>query len=490
MHEIQKLGLAIDQAFDNKDSSLLKQCIQSGEHLEKTLSTANEAAILYYYLGNAWADLDQIINGSSTNIWRYERLENIRAIVNYRKCICIDDISPEIRNGIVIQAYTNLGNMFSQAGRSVYAIELWKNALRINPNFGMAGCNLSHGLIAFLKCLYDDAHQAILARYAYKKLNAHISDQSIFQNAKEAFAKDIRDIELVVNAEYLKQDDDFEEFSLGNDNSEIHYKKWVLNHSLFLNPLNEVYKHSVVAHDVLLLPSMIAKKYSAPVYQGFYNQLKQEYITARYFLYQYENYSEEIHFSDKGRKLVNTLDYTLHGLKYECLKNAFRMSYSIFDKIAYFINDYFELGIEEKKVYFRTIWYENKAVKKCIEDLNNLPLRGLYFLSKDFQNVNGDACDVADPDAKMLSSIRNHLEHKYLKVHWIYTDEKDSQHDLFHDRLAFSITEDDFKKKVMKALRSAREALIYLSLAVTIEEKKKSKELGIGFSMPLSELDI
>jgi hypothetical protein len=489
MNQIQKLGIDIDRAFDNRDSAYLKECIQAGEKLEKTVTTPNELAILYYYLGNAWSNLD-ILNGLEASVRPYDRHEHIRSIENYRKCIGVNKIAAAIRSQFVIQAFINLGNMLSNAGRSIYAIELWKKALQIDPEYGMAGCNLSHGLIKFLKCLYDDGHQAILSRYAYKKLNHYIKDQRIYLQAKKAFQNDILAIEQVLNEEYLAEDDDFNEASLGDNHAEICYKKWVLNHALFLNPLNEVYKHSVVSHDVLSLPDMIANKYSAPVYQGFYNQLKQEYITARYFLYQYENeYPEDVHFSDKGRRLVNTLDYTQHGIKYECLKNSFRMSYSIFDKIAYFINDYFELGVSANKVYFKTIWYENKSVKKSIEDLDNYPLRGLFFLSKDFQNTNGDTFDVADPDAKMLSNIRNHLEHKYLKIHLIDQEPKASQDDLFYDRLAFSITEDDFKNKAMKLLRSAREALIYLSLAVTIEEKKRSKKIGKCFSMPLGEFD-
>jgi len=76
---------------------------------------------------------------------------------------------------------------------------------------------------------------------------------------------------------------------------------------------------------------MLVRYYSAPVFQGFYNQIKQEYLTARYLLYnyKYEFMENGIHFSDKDRNLVNTFDYPQYGFRYEQLKNSFKMLYSL-----------------------------------------------------------------------------------------------------------------------------------------------------------------
>ena len=44
----------------------------------------------------------------------------------------------------------------------------------------------------------------------------------------------------------------------------------------------------------------------------------------------------------------------------------------------------------------------------------NWPWRGLYWLSKDLYE--SDLCNVLEPDARALHDLRNHLEHKYVKV--------------------------------------------------------------------------
>lgn len=45
----------------------------------------------------------------------------------------------------------------------------------------------------------------------------------------------------------------------------------------------------------------------------------------------------------------------------------------------------------------------------------NWPLRGLYWLSKDF--FDEAIKETTEPDSGALAEIRNQLEHKYLKVH-------------------------------------------------------------------------
>jgi hypothetical protein len=137
---------------------------------------------------------------------------------------------------------------------------------------------------------------------------------------------------------------------------------------------------------------MLVRDYSAPVFQGFYNQIKQEYLTARYLLYNYNmNFGEWHTFSDRDRNLVNTFDYPQYGFRYEQLKNSFKMLYSLFDKIGYFLNEYLKLGKEQTKVNFKNVWYRNRQINPNLEELQNNPLRGLYFLSKDlFTDVDRD----------------------------------------------------------------------------------------------------
>jgi hypothetical protein len=493
--KITELGQRIDLAFENKRSDLLENYVSEGEHLENSATLdSNERSALLYYLGNVWSDIDTIKNNNSNDVWLYNRPEHLNAIKYFRKCINVPNVTDEFKRTIHTQAYTNLGNMFSHAGRIIYAIESWHKALKIDENFGMAGCNQCHGLIAYAKSLYDRNHSALILRHAYKGLRHFIKSQEFYPEALDGFKDDIKTLEKVLSEKFLLEEETFRKYSLGKSVRERKYRTWILFNSLYLNPLNDIFYDSVVAQDVMTLPSMRALKYNAPVFQGFYNELKQEFISLRYLFYQYKYELPEhrLHYSDKDRHLVNTLDYPQYGLRYEHLKNSFRMSYSIFDKIAYFLNNYLDLGIKQKDVYFKRIWYEKNSDKilPSIEYLKNLPLRGLYFLSKDFYDPDHKYLSVADPDALEIAEIRNHLEHKYLKIHWLLSRESEGIiHDICHDPLAFSIAEEDFEAKTLRLIKSAREALIYLSLAVHIEELKQQGQQGKAFSMSLIDYD-
>ena len=86
-----------------------------------------------------------------------------------------------------------------------------------------------------------------------------------------------------------------------------------------------------------------------PTLVGFFNQLKQEYASARWLLYE-GSQTDTVHFSDREVVLYNTLDYSCHALAVEKTKIAFRMAYSMFDKLVLFLNEYLHLGIKDYDV--------------------------------------------------------------------------------------------------------------------------------------------
>ena len=118
----------------------------------------------------------------------------------------------------------------------------------------------------------------------------------------------------------------------------------------------------------------------------------------------------DVHFSDRRVVLHNTLDYPSYALAVEKLKAAFGITYSLFDKTAVFLNAYMKLGVDERSIYFRSIWYKNqdsrlRTLRPEFEAYENWPFRGLYWLSKDLFELGFR--DVAQPDADALYEIRN-----------------------------------------------------------------------------------
>jgi hypothetical protein len=118
-------------------------------------------------------------------------------------------------------------------------------------------------------------------------------------------------------------------------------------------------------------------------YHSFYNQMKQEFCSARYLFYESIS-NRNVHFSDKGNIIIDTLDYSTYSLNVEKIKIAFKLFYSILDKIAYLINSYFQLEHKSYNISFRKVWLDKNKLNSKIEDKQNWGLRGLFWLCKDF----------------------------------------------------------------------------------------------------------
>ena len=204
----------------------------------------------------------------------------------------------------------------------------------------------------------------------------------------------------------------------------------------------------------------------------------------------------EPHFADRDVLLYNTLDYPKYSVATEQLKLAFRSLYSLFDKIAFFLNAFLSLGVPERSISFRGIWYaEQKRTKGIRPEFGlreNWPFRGLYWLGKDLYEDRPEFREVIDPDAQRLNEVRNHLEHRYLKLHdslWSGAVAADSDSGLIDD-LAESLYRADFESMTKRLLALVRAAIIYLSLGVHQEERVRAAKRPSDSITPPMFLDV
>lgn len=186
------------------------------------------------------------------------------------------------------------------------------------------------------------------------------------------------------------------------------------------------------------------------------------------------------HFSDRDVTLVDTFDYTAYSLAIEKVKIAFRLAYSLLDKLAFLVNHYFALQVAEHSVSFRTIWYTDQKKAKGIRidlPIENMALRGLFWLAKDLSENHPGFIHALEPDARQVAQIRNNLEHKYLKVHEfgispprssIEGDGVDA-----HTKLAYSVSRTEFERMTLRLLKTVRCALIYTTFAIRLEETRR-----------------
>ena len=180
--------------------------------------------------------------------------------------------------------------------------------------------------------------------------------------------------------------------------------------------------------------------------------------------------------------LDNTLEYPAYCLAVERMRTAYRVAYSLLDKVGFFINSYFAVGYKPNQVYFSKVWRDPPGNKPKVSErfakYENWPLRGLYWLSKDIYEE--ELQEVTEPDAQALKEVREHLEHKYLQVHQEWTGQKPSRGT---EALAiYALGREELAARTLRVLKLVRAAMIYLSLAVHREEQERAKSNGPGSS--------
>jgi hypothetical protein len=487
---LNRIGVLIDVATDLEREDGIAEALEWCEKLAKRALSDTDAALLEYFRANAWTARQRQKHRDTAAVWNWEQPEVQQQLLHLRRAMRHPgyDKLDAIRQ---CQIQTNLGNQLSHIGRFVEALPRWEGALATRPRFAMALGNLGYGLKQYGHAIYDPGHAQLFFATAHAWLTAALAEDAELESydsehVRAGFAKLRAHIEKHVDVEDVRTSMKLDGYDLGGSVEEQEYRRWGLGERLFLNPLNDLGPYTIAARDVLSLPSYVTAIKESPTFTGLFNQMKQEFVSARWFLYECIR-SCEPHFSDRGVTLYNTLDYPSYSLAVERAKAAYRIAYSLFDKVAFFLNDYAKLAVDPKFVYFRSVWYvDQNAKKRVIRDelvkLQNWPLRGLFWLSKDL--FDPELRDSADPDAQELYVIRNCLEHSYLKVHEMLIPGRAAD-DPFHDRLAHSIQREAFIAKTLLVLRRARAALIYLSLGMHHEERRRSRGKKGGLVAPM-----
>lgn len=473
--ELDRIARNIDEAITARDELALRSLIGTCD-VETNAAGKEDRVYFRYFASNAHSALQAMHNAKAdAAAWSWDQRDNVQAILCLRRAMTepgFQDINPIFKARIT----TNLANLLNQLGRQIEAIELWDMALEAGPNFAMAHGNRGIGVIRLAQGLYDESHAALLIENAEQSLQRALAPEAVWDSGEDPQARLMFETRLASISEWLQPmraglSIDRQNFSLGDTPNEVAYRTWCLQERLFLNPLNDVMTERLAAQDVLHLPSHTYRIDEEPRFPDYYNLLKQEYVSARFRLFNANSWDME-HEADRDILLIDGADYGVFGHRLDELRLAFRAAYSLFDKIAVFLNDYFSVGLGARGTTFRRVFEKQKKggdieIRPTFSGSQNLPLRGLYYLSKDLFD---DAFEeVAAPDAKNLASIRNQLEHRFLTLQLYSFSEGDTEEHAF-------ISVDDFQDKTLRILRLVRAALTYLSLAMGVEEQRRSTE--------------
>ncbi len=474
MNTLDELAHLIDAASDAGDAASLRQLSEDCENLLRTAKGEDRVHLLYYQ-SNTFSAIITAKQQDENYIRNWEQPDGIQNILSLRRAIN-EPAFKTINHIIACQIRTNLANRLNSLGRPIAANEQWLKALEINSLFAKALANRAQAVGFYAGKLYDHSHTFILLAAALSLFDEALDKDAFWESGDRDFVVP----ELIEHrkqiADYLLRnqyddDIDLDRWSLGDTEEERSYRRWCLRERLYLNPLNDAYTVSVAATDVLHLPTHTYKIGELPRFPGYYNLMKQEYVSTRYRLYR------ALHVDDQDFLMRDVLmlengEGQLLGHYTEELKAAFRSCYAIFDKIGLFLNDYFQIGLKAREVNFRSIWYEKpnsgtSALRPIFKDSHNWLLQGLFFLSKDLFNETFK--EVSEPDAADIAKLRQQIEHRFLSFQYLEYGESTDTH-------RFILIE-DFQAKALLLMKMAREALIYVSLAMHIEETYRNKAI-------------
>ncbi|MGD0073499.1 MAG: LA2681 family HEPN domain-containing protein [Candidatus Binataceae bacterium] len=473
---VARTCLLTDVALELGRKDSLACALAWHEALEQRGIRGEQAIVLDFTRANALAG-----EGYGTE-WQWEQATLAREIFYLRRAVSNQKFAqiPEI---LRCKCLNNLGSRLRVAGRAIEALDCWRRALEVQPNFGMALCNRARILAAYAEALEDTGEKALFLSVAHKEASAALAPTALYTDVRDEATRRITKtlkewIESVLDVEGIAAEDPLTWQDTATAEEEREYRHWCLVNCLYLNPSNDLGPYTVATTDSMGLATHVVPVDAPHIFESFFDQMKQEYVSARWLLYEGLTVKTP-HFSDREVLLQATEPRPSLSLAIEKVKIAYRISYSLFDKVGFFMNAYMQLGIPDKQVSFRTLWRtsENKPIRGEFDLTGNWGFCALYWLAKDFFEKAND--EVAEPQARGLSDIRNHIEHKYLRV-TVAESPTVPPYDL-----AFMVSREQLEAKALHLLKLARSALIYLAIGVGFEERRREPSRA---GVPLEEI--
>ena len=468
---IEQIGVMADQALFKGNVEILDDAAKLATRVDIQSLSQYQLAIFHYHVSNVWGNSFKLLpnDQKQERIWEQPEIEK-QLIHNRLAVTALETADCASPLPVVCAIYTNLANTFFQIGRFVEALEYWDRALVIRPDFGMALANKGYSLLHYAHLLQDEGHAMIFLLQSREMLRRALNLE-IDPHVRPFFKDHLKSLNRVLypynNKKFLTPARETTE----KDEGETAFRNWRLQNRLCLNPLNDLGFFMEAASDVLMTLPLEKAPAKPSLLHDHFTLLKQEFTCARQ-LYFEAMQSIPDHDAGSCGAILPVPEQVVCDLSVEKLKIAFRMAYSLFDKIAFFLKKYYRLPISEQRVNFRTLWYPDgrkaNGLQPKLRQSANWPLRGLFWLSKDLYEHNPDFKEGLEADARQLYVLRNHLEHNYLLIQddALYASSGKPGLRGMDDGSVYVIGRSDFAKRTLRILKMVRAALIYLSLAV------------------------
>ena len=480
--ELQKQGSVVDEVLaGTKEADCLNPLVSNlNKMLEEEDINLFDRMLANYLLGHAYNAI--VVKTCSPEDAQYNNPLVWKEVYCYRMALRYVDyiLCKEyvvLYNSALHYKYDaliQLGNTYSHMGRFQDGIESYKAAALMMPHDNK-WC-LAFGYTLFnTHSYYDRNVEGFVVSLTKDLLKSCLKDKMTGPSANAVYN---------TIKEWKSPSLDKDKLIEYESSEEGEYNRWVNKNILRLNAYNDINSMSALSQeDSLYFDGIYTPKEEPESWKRLFkmlNEIKQEYVSARYMLYYYFTHSGGTHISDKNVRLADIYDQSNYSFHLELAKSSFRSLYSILDKIAFALNDYLCLGVKPERVFFNKIWFEGDKsfkVKRGISKYKSVyGLAGLLFIRNDI--FGGDKDYLQAEETKLLNKVRNAMEHRAI----IIVDDGV----IDDDGAVLVISRSDFEDVSINLIKTVRQAIFcFVNSVNVIEHDKKTsiKEKG-GLIMP------
>jgi tetratricopeptide (TPR) repeat protein len=468
---INMAGFLIDIGYGLKDPKIVETGLSQAKRLLRKVTSPSLEGPLLYNIANAFNALFRIkYEGHSQPPIPYvdELLQEVKSFL--RKAI---EKERYLEEDLKKRLWTNYGNCLDNLNRSAEAIYAYDKVMELDPQDPMALGNKAIALMKFADisgayriAAYIKSYQMLKRAISFKDEIAYKADVSAvvdFSRAIETIEKRVHDKNIL----RLKIKHDKIE-TAGMTDFEKAYIDFCTANRLFLNLHihEEECEPSVV--DSIFISPIRAPEASDEVWEliKYLNQVKEDFSVARLLLFQSQFKRDDLIRISRRTTLVNTPIDGAFNLYIGLLKAAFKEVYGILDKIAVFMNKYYNIGLDDKCICYdsfnssESIWKNDRhEIREEISGSTNPSLYALYDIALDFNSR----------DYERYRQIRNSLVHRKLVV---LLPNASSDNRVDHDE---RISYDILVARTIGLFQIVRSAIVYLVNGVQFEELRDSK---------------
>lgn len=470
-------ALLIDLGTMVRDEGMIERGTCQIEQVIRDKPLPEVNAPMYYNAGNGYGELWKLRSRRCIEEG-YIDDSYMKAKCYYQKALkWIQGDRAKVDTTLHVQLLVNFANLFDSIGRHGEALRFYDKALELRPDFGEALGNKAILLSFYAFLLHGYTHLYLLES---QKLLGQALASTLDPQMKETFGRTLDRVNAIVEAHSEMQPEDVSEVTLRSPFHE-HLHSVCSHYGLYLCPGT----HITTLQGRPLGDPMFVKQLYSPLTDGnrtdryitFLNEIKQDYVLARFLFIQSQYRTENIDIVDLGLSQYYPLDYSMNSTYVQLLKTSYVTAVNLLDKAANFVWDYCEVASlsRQRDVNFRSIWSDQNSSNRLRPELasrQNFLLLALLDMAMEFS---------AKGRLSKANILRNALTHRFLVVHDMMPNEQENS-DIPR------ILHKDLVEECITILQLARSAIMYLILFVDSEERKR-EDTGPVVSIPLISVD-